>query len=79
MNEPESIEIILFRLEHMEDLLNQIHNEVKRTNGRVTSLEMEEAKWKAKEEASHMQRMIFTTVASGAILASIVWFVTQAI
>jgi hypothetical protein len=79
MSEPESTEIISLRLDHMEDLLNFLHDEFVKTNGRVTILEMEETRWHAKEESSNMHRMIFTTVMSGAILAGIVWFVTQAI
>ena len=75
----DSIEVIILRLQHMEDLLNQIHSEVKRTNGRVTSLEMESAKWDGVAEGKRMQTMIITSVLSGGILAGVIWFVSQAI
>lgn len=75
----ETTDVILVRLQHMENLLTQIHNEVKRTNGRVTALEMENAKYDGITEGKRMQTMIVTSVLSGGILAGIVWFVTQAI
>ena len=75
----ETTDVILVRLQHMENLLTQIHNEVKRTNGRVTALEMENAKYDGITEGKRMQTMIATSVLSGGILAGIVWFVTQAI
>jgi len=79
MSEEASVEVILVRLQHMEDLLTQIHAEVKRTNGRVTALEIENAKYDGVNEGKRMQTMIVTSVLSGGILAGIVWFVTQAI
>jgi hypothetical protein len=79
MIEQESTDVILVRLQHMEDLLTQIHAEVKRTNGRVTKLEIENAKYDGAADAKRMQTMIMTSVLSGGILAGIVWFVTQAI
>ena len=79
MIEQESTDVILVRLQHMEDLLTQIHSEVKRTNGRVTRLEIENAKYDGAADAKRMQTMIMTSVLSGGILAGIVWFVTQAI
>jgi len=75
----DSVEVILVKLEHLEATLNQIHAEVKRTNGRVTSLEMENAKWDGVAEGKRMQTVIATSVISGGILAAVVWFVTQAI
>jgi hypothetical protein len=75
----DSVEVILVKLEHLENTLNQIHAEVKRTNGRVTDLEMENAKWDGVAEGKRMQTVIATSVISGGILAAIVWFVTQAI
>ena len=75
----DSTDVILVRLQHMEDLLTQIHAEVKRTNGRVTKLEIENAKFDGAADAKRMQTMIMTSVLSGGILAGIVWFVTQAI
>jgi hypothetical protein len=79
MIEQESTDVILVRLQHMEDLLTQIHAEVKRTNGRVTRLEIENAKYDGAADAKRMQTMIMTSVLSGGILAGIIWFVTQAI
>jgi hypothetical protein len=75
----DSVEVILVKLEHLEATLNQIHTEVKRTNGRVTELEMENAKWDGVAEGKRMQTVIATSVISGGILAAVVWFVTQAI
>lgn len=73
------IQVILHRLNEMDDRLCQIHEEVRRTNGRVTELEMQEARWQAKDEAKRMQHMILATVVSGSILAGVIWFVQTAI
>jgi hypothetical protein len=73
------IQVILHRLDELDARLCQIHDEVRRTNGRVTSLEMSEAKWEGEKEGKRMQAMIATSVISGGILAGIVWFVSQAI
>lgn len=73
------INIILLRLEHLEGMLNEIHSEVKQTNGRVTDLEFDKAKWDGVVEGKKMQTMILTSVVSGGILAAIIWFVAQAI
>lgn len=75
----DSIQVIMIKLEHMEGLISQIHEEVKRTNGRVTELEMDHAKWDGVAEGKRMQTVIATSVISGGILAGVVWFVTQAI
>ena len=75
----DSISVIMIKLEHMETLISQIHEEVKRTNGRVTTLEMDNAKWDGVAEGKRMQTVIATSVISGGILAAVVWFVTQAI
>ena len=75
----DSISVIMIKLEHMESLISQIHEEVKRTNGRVTELEMNNAKWSGVVEGKRMQTVIATSVISGGILAAVVWFVTQAI
>ena len=75
----DSIQVIMVKLEHLEILISQIHEEVKRTNGRVTNLEMENAKWDGVAEGKRMQTVIATSVISGGILAGVVWFVTQAI
>ena len=78
MNE-DSVQVILLRLQHMERMLEQIHAEVKRTNGRVTTLEMENAKYNGEQRAKRMQTVVATTVVSGALLATVVWFVQAAI
>lgn len=75
----DSVSVIMIKLEHMESLISQIHEEVKRTNGRVTTLEMDNAKWDGVAEGKRMQTVIATSVISGGILAAVVWFVTQAI
>lgn len=73
------INVIMVKLQHLEDLLASVHDEVKRTNGRVTELEMEEAKWQGGVESRRMFQMIATTVASGCVLAGVVWFFTNSI
>jgi hypothetical protein len=73
------INVILVKLEHLEGMMTSIHDEVKRTNGRVTELEMDNAKWDGVAEGKRMQTVIATSVISGGILAAVVWFVTQAI
>jgi len=73
------INVIMVKLQHLEDLLASVHDEVKRTNGRVTELEIEEAKWQGGVESRHMFRMILTTVTSGCVLAGVVWFFTHSI
>ena len=75
----DNVQVILYRLELMEKTLEQIHSEVKRTNGRVTELEMVNASYTGEMKAKYTQRVVVTTVASGAILAAIVWFVQAAI
>jgi hypothetical protein len=73
------ITVIMVKLEHLGDMLDQVHAEVKRTNGRVTELEMESAEWKGRLESRRMFQMIATTVASGCVLAGVVWFFTNSI
>lgn len=77
--DPTDIALILQRLDQMDERLERIYEQVKRTNGRVTALEIEEAKWQAREESARMYRMVGATVLSGALLAAIVWFVGAAI
>jgi len=45
----------------------------------VTELEMSEAKWQGGVESRRMFRMIATTVASGGLLAGVLWFFTNSI
>ena len=73
------INVIMVKLQHLEEMLISVHEEVKRTNGRVTELEMEEAKWQGGVESRRMFQMILTTVASGCVLAGVVWFITNSI
>ena len=73
------VDVIMVKLQHLEDMLVSVHDEVKRTNGRVTELEMSEAKWQGGVESRRMFRMILTTVASGCVLAGVVWFFTNSI
>ncbi len=79
MIDDDNVQVILYRLELMEKTLEQIHTEVKRTNGRVTELEMVNAAYNGELKAKYIQRVVFTTVLSGALLASIVWFIQAAI
>lgn len=73
------IQVILHRLDEVDARLMEIHAEVKRTNGRVTDLEIQEARWQGEVEGKRVQKMIATSVISGGILAGLVWFVSQAI
>ena len=73
------INVIMIKLQHLEEMLTSVHEEVKRTNGRVTELEMEEAKWQGSVESRRMFQVILTTVASGCVLAGVVWFITNSI
>lgn len=73
------IQVILHRLDEVDARLMEIHAEVKRTNGRVTDLEIQEARWQGEAEGKRVQKMIATSVISGGILAGLVWFVSQAI
>ena len=75
----ENVQVILYRLELMEKTLEQIHTEVKRTNGRVTELEMINAAYDGELKAKYVQRVVLTTVLSGAILAGVIWFIQAAI
>ena len=73
------VDVIMVKLQHLEDMLVSVHEEVKRTNGRVTELEMSDAKWQGGVESRRMFHMILTTVASGCVLAGVVWFITNSI
>ena len=74
MIDDDNVQVILFRLAHMEKTLTAIHEEVKRTNGRVTGLEMLNAEEIGGFKARYMQRIILTTVFSGVLLTAIIWF-----
>jgi len=67
-------QVILYRLALMEKTLTAIHEEVKRTNGRVTGLEMLNAEETGGIKARYMQRVILTTILSGVLLTAIIWF-----
>ncbi len=73
------VDVIMVKLQHLEEMLTSVHEEVKRTNGRVTELEMSEAKWQGGVESRRMFRLIIKTVASGCVLAGVVWFFTNSI
>jgi hypothetical protein len=73
------INVIMVKLQHLEEMLTSVHEEVKRTNGRVTDLEMEEAKWQGGADSRRVFRMIATTVVSGGLLAGVLWFFTNSI
>jgi hypothetical protein len=73
------IQLILHRLDELDARLCQIHDEVRRTNGRVTSLELEKARAEGDRRSRAVHHMVGTSVVSGGLLAVIIWFVTQAI
>ena len=75
----DSIQVIMVKLEHLEGLLSQVHEEVKRTNGRVSTLELENARHDGDRRGKQMQHMITASVVSGGLLAVLIWFVTKAI
>lgn len=73
------VQIILHRLDELDARLCEIHSEVKKTNGRVTSLEKKDAHWEGIAEGRKIHGMIAASVISGGLLAAIIWFVTQVI
>lgn len=73
----DDIAVILHRLDEMNERLDQIHSEVKRTNGRVTELEIQDAWWKGKEEAKRPYGVIVTTIVSYGLLAVLAWFIAK--
>lgn len=79
MIDDDNVQVILYRLELMEKTLEQIHMEVKRTNGRVTELEMVNAAYNGELKAKYIQRVVLTTVLSGSLLAGVIWFIQAAI
>ena len=67
------IAVILNRLDQLEETLKEVHREVKRTNGRVTELEKEDARSEGQRQARQTQTFIISSVLSGGILAGLVW------
>lgn len=56
------INVILIKLEHLESMMTSIHEEVKRTNGRVTVLELEEARWQGEQAVKKPYVNVFFAV-----------------
>lgn len=75
----DDINLILYRLDKIEETLTQIHAEVKRTNGRVNELEKVNAEYDGQQSVRRKQEMVALTVLSGALVAAVVWFVQSAI
>ena len=75
----DDINLILYRLVQMEQMLKDIHTEVKRTNGRVTALELDQARNDGDRRGKAINHMVAASVISGGLLAVIIWFVSQAI
>ena len=70
----DSVNVILVKLQHLEDMLNQVHTEVKRTNGRVTELEKERAWRDGNKHAIRPIGMIITTIIAYTAISIITWF-----
>lgn len=70
------IAVILNRLDQLEETLKEVHREVKKTNGRVTELEKEEARLAGQKEGRQLMTFVATTVLSGGILAGAIWAVS---
>ena len=77
MNEvsEENVNVILVKLQHLEDMLDQVHTEVKRTNGRVTELEKKDAWWDGNSHAKKPIGMIVTTVFAYTVIGLISWYI----
>ena len=75
----DDINIILYRLEKIDETLAAIHEEVKRTNGRVNQLELVNAEYEGQQKVRRKQEIVAMTVVSGALVAAIVWFAQAAI
>lgn len=73
------IQIILHRLDQLEAHLYEINTKVTATNGRVTDLELEQARKEGFDNGRRMFGVIATSVISGGMLAGIIWFVSTAI
>ena len=70
----DSVNVILVKLQHLEDMLDQVHTEVKRTNGRVTELEKERAWRDGNKHAIRPIGMIITTIIAYTAISIITWF-----
>lgn len=73
------VNVIMVKLEHLSDLLDAVHEQVKATNGRVTTLEIAEARLEGNRRSRQYQSVAAMSVVSGAILAGIIWFVGNSI
>ena len=76
-DDPESVQVVVARLEGVHEKLDEIYVEVKRTNGRVTLLEQQAAVNKALE-TRHMDgrdwtlRLLLGVIALASVLEPIV-------
>ena len=70
----DDISVILHRLDEMRERLDEIHSEVKRTNGRVTELEKERAWREGNKHAIRPIGMISTTIIAYTAISIITWF-----
>lgn len=70
----DSVNVILVKLQHLEDMLNQVHSEVRKTNGRVTELEKERAWRDGNKHAIRPIGMIVTTIIAYTTISFITWF-----
>lgn len=73
------IQIILHRLDELGKELAEVHAKVSKTNGRVSELELQNARWEGIVEGRRIHGMIAASVVSGGVLAAIIWFVSTAI
>lgn len=70
----DSVQVILVKLQHLEEMLDKVHTEVKRTNGRVTELEKERAWRDGNKHAIRPIGMIVTTIIAYTTISFITWF-----
>lgn len=68
------INVILIKLEHLEAMMASIHKEVKSTNGRVTVLELEEARWQGEQAVKKPYVNVFFAVLGYSIAAAITFY-----
>ena len=73
------IQVILHRLDEIGKELAEIHAKVTKTNGRVSDLELENARWQGIAEGRGIYKTVGASVLSGGMLAGIIWFVSTAI